>query len=79
MIIKMTYDKEADAIYLYLSNKKVSYSKELDTERIIDYSEDGELRGIEFLRVSDGVNTDDLTFRAEIERVLYDRGIKTYA
>lgn len=79
MIIKMTYDKEADAIYLYLSNKKVSYSKELDAERIIDYSEDGELRGIEFLRVSDGVNTDELPFRAEIERVLYDRGIKTYA
>ena len=79
MIIKMTYDKEADAIYLYLSNKKVSRSKELDAERILDYSKDGELRGIEFLCVSDGVNTDDLPFRSEIERVLYDRGIKTYA
>ncbi len=79
MIIKMTYDKEADAIYLYLSNKKVACSKELDAERIVDYSEDGELRGIEFLCVSNGVNTNDLPFRAEIERILYDRGIRAYA
>ena len=79
MIIKMTYDRKADAVYLYFSLKKVAYSKELDTERIVDFSEDGELRGIEFLSVSDGVNTDDLPHRAEIERVLFDRGIKTFA
>lgn len=79
MIIKMTYDKEADAVYLYLSNKKVAYSKELDTERIADYSEDGELRGIEFLSVSSGVNTSDLPHRAEIEKALRDKGIKAFA
>lgn len=79
MTIKMTYDKETDAVYIYLSNKKVAYSKELDTERIIDYSEDGELRGIEFLSVSSGVNTNDLPHRPEIEKALRNRGIKALA
>ena len=79
MIIEISYDKEADAVYLYLSNKKVAQSKELDTQRVVDYSEDGEIRGIEFLAVSNGVTTDDLPHRDEIERILFDRGIKTFA
>jgi len=79
MIIKMTVDKEADAVYLYLSKKKVAYSKELDAERITDYSDDGELRGIEFLSVSSGVNTNDLPHKAEIEKALRDKGIRAFA
>ena len=79
MKIEITHDKKADAVYLYLSKKKVAYTKELDTERIADYSEDGELRGIEFLSVSSGVNTDDLPHKAAIESALNDKGIKTYA
>ena len=76
---KMTYDREADAIYFHLTNKKVAYSRELDTDRIIDYSEDDEPRGVELLHVSNGVNTDDLPNQAEIEESLYNKGIKTYA
>jgi len=79
MIIKMTVDKEADAVYLYLSKKKVAYSKELDAERIADYSDNGELRGIEFLSVSSGVNTNDLPHKAEIEKALRDKGIRAFA
>ncbi len=79
MKITVSYDKEADAIYLYLSHKKISRTKELDSERIIDYSEDGEIRGIEFLTVRNGVNTDNLPYRNEIERALNDKGIKTFA
>jgi len=78
-MIKMTYDKQADAIYFYFSNKKVSYSKELDSERIIDYSSDDKPVGVELLNVSNGVNTDDLPNQAEIERALFDKGIRTYA
>lgn len=79
MKITMSYDKEADAIYLYLSHKKIIQSKELDTERIIDYSENGEIRGIELLAVSNGVNTENLPYRNEIERTLNEKGIKTFA
>ena len=79
MKITVSYDKEADAIYLYLSHKKISRSQELDSERIIDFSEDGEVRGIELLSVGNGVNTSSLPYRNEIERALNDKGIKTFA
>jgi len=77
--MKITYDKKADAIYIYLSNKPVSYTKEIDADRIIDYSADDEPRGIELLGVSHGVTTDDLPQRVEVERLLETRGIKAYA
>jgi uncharacterized protein YuzE len=77
--MKFEYDKEADAIYVYLSDKPYSYSKELDNERIIDYSEDGESIGVELLCVSHGVIVDDLPGRKEIENYLDKKGIKIFA
>jgi uncharacterized protein YuzE len=77
--MKFEYDKEADAIYVYLSNKPYSYGKELDNERIIDYSEDGEPIGVELLCVSHGVIVDDLPNRKEIENYLDKKGIKIFA
>ena len=77
--MELKYDKVADAIYIKLSNMPYSYGKDLDDLRRIDYDGNGDPRGIELLCVSEGVITDDLPNRAEIERVLGDRGIKVYA
>ncbi len=77
--MRLEYDKEADAIYLYLSNAPYAYGKDLDNERRIDYSANNTPVGVELLCVSTGVITDDLPSRAEIERALDDRGIKVYA
>ena len=77
--MKIRYDKQADAIYILLSNKPYAYGKDLDEERRIDYDADGNPRGVELLCVSMGVITDNLPNRAEIERALDDRGIKVYA
>jgi len=78
-ILSIKHDLEADAIYILLNDTPYSYGKSLGDERHIDYGEDGEVRGVELLCVSDGVITDDLPNRAEIERALDDRGIKVYA
>jgi len=67
------YDKKADAIYILFDNIPYSYGKSLDDERHIDYGDNGEVRGVELLCVSEGVITDDLPNRAEIERALEDR------
>ena len=77
--MRLEYDKEADALYIYLTNKPYCYGKDLDTERRIDYDAEDNPRGVEVLCVSEGVITDDLPERAEIERALDDRGIKVYA
>ena len=73
------YDKQADAVYILLSNKPYAYGKDLDDERRIDYDADGNPRGVELLCVSTGVITDDLPNRVEIEHALEDRGIRVYA
>jgi uncharacterized protein YuzE len=77
--MRVEYDKEADAIYVYLSNKPYAYGKDLDTERRIDYDTDNKPRGIELLCVSHGVVIDDLPFAREVERLLGERDIKVYA
>ena len=77
--MKYTYDKEADAIYIYLSNAPYAYGKDLDEERRIDYDAGGNPRGIELLCVSAGVVIDELPCRGEVEHILGDNHIKVYA
>ena len=77
--MKIEYDKEADAIYIYITNSPYSHGKELDEERRIDYDVDGKVRGVELLCVSTGVNTDDLPCHKAIEKLLATEGIKAYA
>ena len=76
---KLTYDRKADAIYIQLSNEPYSYGEDLDDERRVDYDAHGNPRGIELLCVSAGVIIDNLPQRAEVERLLGDKGIKVYA
>lgn len=77
--MRLEYDTKADAIYIYLSDAPYAYGKDLDTERRIDYAEDGTIRGVELTCVSHGVNLDDLPYAKEIERLLRDKNIKIFA
>ena len=36
--MEFKYDAQADAIYIYLSDKPYAYGKDLDDERRIDYA-----------------------------------------
>ncbi len=76
--MKSKYDPEADAIYVYLSDKPYAYGTDLDDERRIDYASDHTPRGVELLCVSDGVNLDGLPRIDEIAEVLEAEGIKIY-
>ena len=77
--MEIKYDRVADAIYIKLTNMPYAYGRDLDDLRRIDYDSNGNPRGIELLCVSGGVNTDDLPNRAEVERILWGKGIKAYA
>jgi len=77
--MKIKYDRKADAVYILLNDVPYAYGKDLDEERRVDYDAEGNPRGIELLCVSTGVITEDLPNRAEVERILGDRGIKVYA
>ena len=77
--MKIKYDKKADAIYIYLSDRPYAYGKDIDEERRIDYDSDDKPRGVELLCVSAGVITNDLPERPTIEKLLGEKGIKIYA
>jgi len=77
--MRMEYDREADAIYVYLSDASYAYGKNLDNERRIDYDADGNPMGVELLCVSDGVNMHDLPQSEEISRLLEGKNIKVFA
>lgn len=77
---KSKYDAEADAIYIYLSDKPYAYGIDLDDERRIDYASDNTPIGVELLCVSDGVNLDSLPYMhmGKIAQALEAEGIKIY-
>lgn len=77
--MRLEYDKQADAIYIYLSDAPYAYGKDLDNERRIDYAADGSPRGVELLCVSEGVNVSDFPYAQEIVKVLAVNGIRAYS
>jgi uncharacterized protein YuzE len=53
--MKVTVDKEADALYMRLSDTQIHDSEEVKPGIILDYDEKNNLVGIEILRVSERV------------------------
>ena len=77
--MELKYDRIADAIYIKLSNMPYAYGEDLDDLRRIDYDADGNPRGIELLRVSEGVDVIDLPNSEEIARMLENERIRLLA
>jgi len=50
--MEITYDKEADAMYIKFRKGEFGSNKVIDRETIIDLDKKGKLLGIEFLSVS---------------------------
>ena len=77
--LEMKYDKQADAIYIHLSDSGIAYTKQLDNLRYIDFSSDNKPVGIELLCVNNGVIADDLPRANEIIKLLQKKNIKVFA
>ncbi len=73
------YDPDADAIYVYLSEKPYAFGEDLDRERRIDYAVDRTPIGVEITCVSGGVNLRDLPDREQIARLLASLDIRVFA
>lgn len=50
--MKITYDKEADAMYIEFQEGEFQANKKVDGDTIIDIDKNGNLLGIEILNVS---------------------------
>ena len=77
--MKIKYDPEADAVYIYLRDAPYAYGEDLDNERRIDYAADDAPIGVELLCVSKGVNPEDLPEQNRIIELLQQSHIKVFA
>lgn len=66
--MKLTIDREADALYLDLDEAPAAESKEISPGVILDYNRDGKVVGIEMLHLSKRVDAAKLG-RLETETV----------
>ena len=53
--MKITFDKEADAIYIEFSTGEFKSNKKIDEDTIIDLDEKGNILGIELLNVANRI------------------------
>lgn len=65
-MVQYQSDAISDALYVTLADKKVAFTREIDSNRFIDYAEDGSAVGIDILEVSAGVELSDLPHSEEI-------------
>ena len=79
MMLRLTHDADADAVYIYLSDAAHDHGRSLDERRRVDYAADGSARGIEFLYVSDGVDTSGIPEQRAVSRLLEKHSIRVLA
>lgn len=72
-------DPIADAVYIQLIDEPIGYTKELDDDRLIDYTlNPGKPVGVDLLAVSEGVKLNDLPEVETIGKILEGLGVSVY-
>ena len=72
--MKIEYDKEVDAVYIYLQQKEVAKTIELSEVVNVDLDEEGKLIGIEVLEATQRYSLSDI-FNISTENLIFDEGL----
>jgi uncharacterized protein YuzE len=75
----LTYDEQADAVYVQFARNSVARTEELSDSVAVDYDADGRAVGVEFLDVSEGIDLDQVPRRAQVTKLLEERHFKIFA
>ena len=78
-MLKFELDTDANAAYVRVSDQPVHDTRELDEQRILDYDAVGDLIGIEFLAIRQGVDLHDLPYHDELARFFDEHHIPVFA
>ena len=65
--MKISYDSDADAMYIELRDDEVDHTKELDENTIIDYNKKNQVIGVELLFVKE--RNPDLLKKFQVENL----------
>ena len=74
--MKIEYDREIDALYIYLQEKEVVKTTELSDVVKVDLDEEGNLIGIEVLDATQRYSLSDI-FNISTENLILDAGLTT--
>ena len=77
--MRLRHDREADAIYIKLNELPYAFGEDLDSDRRVDFDQDGTPIGIELLNVSRGVRLDNLPEAEHVGPLLDKEGIVVFA
>ena len=58
--MKIEYDKEVDALYIRIQEKKVSHTKEIEEGINLDIDEDGKIIGLEIIGATERYSLEDI-------------------
>ena len=72
--MKIEYDREVDAIYIYLQQKQVVKTIELSNSVKVDLDEEGNLIGLEVLDASKRYSLADI-LNISTENLILDEGV----
>jgi len=64
--MKISYDSDADAMYIKLKEERVVKTKEIDDNTILDYDSKGNVIGVELLFVKERIpsaSVSEITFK----------------
>jgi len=75
----LTYDEQADAVYVQFRRSAVTRTEELSDSVAVDYDAEGHPLGVEFLNVILGIDLDGVPHRAQVAKLLEERHFKVYA
>ncbi|RUM48653.1 MAG: DUF2283 domain-containing protein [Hydrogenothermus sp.] len=59
--MRITFDKEANALYIKILEENIAYSKEITPNIIVDFSEDNKPVGIEILNPKNELNKEEIS------------------
>ena len=71
--MKIEYDKEVNAVYIYLQQKEVAKTIELSETVNVDLDEEGKLIGVEVLDATQRYPLSDI-FNISTEKLIFDEG-----
>jgi uncharacterized protein YuzE len=69
--MKITYDKEADALYIKLTDKTISESEEIENDIVADFDADDNIVGIEVLNFIDKHRQDFYPVFKQVEQSIW--------
>ncbi|MBI5235278.1 MAG: DUF2283 domain-containing protein [Deltaproteobacteria bacterium] len=70
--MKIEYDKEVDALYIRIQEKKVAHTREIEDGVNLDVDADGKIIGLEIIGASERYKPEDI-FNFSTENLVFEK------